>query len=350
MSHPLRAAAASLAACVVAFASIGGPAFAAEQGRPKAPSTLQGAAYDVLKSFLASPGGAFTKVARVGDADIYRQALTGVTVKIDPTLSSVALYDPKTKTITLSKDPRRIASSERSAVGESVWHELTHAIEDSHGAIGVADSANYAEHNVDYMTLMATACRNALSTLERNARRGAPDKVLQQNWKQFNKLYNQAYGISSVKEFPPDVAALKSWFGFTLDPSAIKALYVSGTALPGKAGRALARAIGKAGTTPTVTTPNSCVTWTGQWDDSSGGITMTQTGSHVVGTYPYHNGRLEGSVSGSVLTGTWTEEDNSGTFSLTMAPDGRSYSGPFVITAGAGAGGSVPNTATRTCA
>ena len=76
---------------------------------------------------------------------------------------------------------------------------------------------------------------------------------------------------------------------------------------------------------------------------------MIQNGDRVEGTYPYHNGRLTGTVSGRMLTGTWTEYDNSGTFTLTMSADGRSYSGPFVITAGAGAGGSVPNYATRTC-
>ena len=105
-----------------------------------------------------------------------------------------------------------------------------------------------------------------------------------------------------------------------------------------------------AGTTtaPAAGSP-SCSSWTGHWSDSSGGIDMIQNGDRVEGTYPYHNGRLTGTVSGRMLTGTWTEYDNSGTFTLTMSADGRSYSGPFVITAGAGAGGSVPNYATRTC-
>lgn len=78
--------------------------------------------------------------------------------------------------------------------------------------------------------------------------------------------------------------------------------------------------------------------WTGQWNDMVSVITMTQTGSKVTGTYPHHQGRLEGTVSGSVLSGDWIEFDNNGTFIFTLSDDGTSFRGTYTVTAGVGTG------------
>ena len=47
--------------------------------------------------------------------------------------------------------------------------------------------------------------------------------------------------------------------------------------------------------------------WTGAWDTDWGRMELQQNGNKVNGTYPYDQGRIQGTVSGRNLTGTWSE-------------------------------------------
>ena len=76
--------------------------------------------------------------------------------------------------------------------------------------------------------------------------------------------------------------------------------------------------------------------WTGTWDSSQWGeMKLTQNGSSVTGTYTWDEGKIEGTVSGSTLRGTWSESpsyappDNAGDFEFTLSSDGNSFSGKW---------------------
>lgn len=80
--------------------------------------------------------------------------------------------------------------------------------------------------------------------------------------------------------------------------------------------------------------------WTGTWLINEGQnawgnvISFSQTGNNVTGSYLGHeNGTYNGTVSGNVLTGTWSEEptylppNDAGEFQITMSPDGNTFDG-----------------------
>ncbi|WP_236144002.1 hypothetical protein [Nostoc sp. CMAA1605] len=48
----------------------------------------------------------------------------------------------------------------------------------------------------------------------------------------------------------------------------------------------------------------------GVWNSSEGTITVQQSGSRVSATYTQDNGVIEGSISGNVLTGYWSEDSS----------------------------------------
>lgn len=78
----------------------------------------------------------------------------------------------------------------------------------------------------------------------------------------------------------------------------------------------------------TLQPPPQVLNWTGRWDTSYGILVLTQNGNQVTGTYP--DGTLTGTVSGSVLTGTFVENnDYTGSFTFTMSADGRSFTGTW---------------------
>jgi hypothetical protein len=58
-------------------------------------------------------------------------------------------------------------------------------------------------------------------------------------------------------------------------------------------------------------------------------MTLTQTGSAVTGTYEYSDGTIAGTVDGTTLTGTWTENggDAKGPIMFVLSPDGKTFSG-----------------------
>ena len=67
--------------------------------------------------------------------------------------------------------------------------------------------------------------------------------------------------------------------------------------------------------------------WTGTWMTDYGRMYLAQQGNRVTGTYDYMGGRIEGTVAGSVLSGTWVQTNNSGRLEFRLSADGRTYDG-----------------------
>jgi len=76
--------------------------------------------------------------------------------------------------------------------------------------------------------------------------------------------------------------------------------------------------------------------FSGNWSDftdAAGTLRMTQEGSRVTGSYTHHgtNGSLSGTLTGSTLRGTWSNDLKlSGSFVFELSADGRSFSGSYV--------------------
>jgi hypothetical protein len=76
-----------------------------------------------------------------------------------------------------------------------------------------------------------------------------------------------------------------------------------------------------------------CTTWAGTWSTDYGTMQLTQSGSSVIGAYDYQGGRLSGTVSGNVLSGSWSElpsytaPNDAGDFVFTLASEGSSFTG-----------------------
>ena len=66
---------------------------------------------------------------------------------------------------------------------------------------------------------------------------------------------------------------------------------------------------------------SSAASWTGAWNTDFGAMSLTESGNHVTGTYAYCNGTatISGQVTGSTLTGTWTQPCNSRTAASTSS-------------------------------
>ena len=73
--------------------------------------------------------------------------------------------------------------------------------------------------------------------------------------------------------------------------------------------------------------------WSGSWEAYwQGGVTtmeLTQAGNHVTGRYPLLGGQLDGTAAGRTLTGKWTEDGKTGSFTFHLAPDRLSFLGRF---------------------
>ncbi len=84
---------------------------------------------------------------------------------------------------------------------------------------------------------------------------------------------------------------------------------------------------------------SSANAWSGTWDTSwSGGsttMTLIQSGSSVSGTYTWDSGKIQGTLNGNVLTGTWTEvptrqaPHDAGDIEFTLSADGKSWTGKW---------------------
>jgi len=111
------------------------------------------------------------------------------------------------------------------------------------------------------------------------------------------------------------------------------AVFVAGCTVPGTGAPA------KTATTVTTTAPTP---WSGSWDSDWGVMVFTQNGDQVTGTYPHDNGKIQGTVSGNTLTGTWSEApsygppNDAGDVVFTLAADGNSFSGNWRYGSGTG--------------
>ncbi|MDZ7634303.1 MAG: hypothetical protein U5L72_07670 [Bacteroidales bacterium] len=66
----------------------------------------------------------------------------------------------------------------------------------------------------------------------------------------------------------------------------------------------------------------------GLWDTSWGMMTLTQSASgDVTGTYDYDSGAIQGKLTGTTLSGTWTETNSQGTFVFEFNPQFTTFDG-----------------------
>jgi len=88
--------------------------------------------------------------------------------------------------------------------------------------------------------------------------------------------------------------------------------------------------------------PSSC-DWSGTWDfDWSKALNLQQSGNRVTGSYKpsgwNYTGYIDGTVSGSTLSGTWVEEDQTGKLEWTMSADCNSFTGRYTHSLSASSG------------
>ena len=73
--------------------------------------------------------------------------------------------------------------------------------------------------------------------------------------------------------------------------------------------------------------------WTGTWSTNWGDMILEQDGISVAGNYTWDNGRIQGTVSGDKLIGTWSEapsyspSHDAGDIEFTLADDCKSFTG-----------------------
>jgi hypothetical protein len=73
--------------------------------------------------------------------------------------------------------------------------------------------------------------------------------------------------------------------------------------------------------------------WTGNWNTYFGNMTLVQTGNKVTGTYEADNGRINGTVVGNRLVGTWSEAPSysppsqAGNIEFNLSSDCNSFNG-----------------------
>ncbi|HWQ29625.1 MAG TPA: hypothetical protein VN549_01440 [Negativicutes bacterium] len=67
--------------------------------------------------------------------------------------------------------------------------------------------------------------------------------------------------------------------------------------------------------------------WGENWVTTFGKMTLKQDGANVTGEYGNPVETLEGTISGSKLSGTWHDSFSTGRFEFTMAADGSSFTG-----------------------
>ena len=209
-----------------------------------APKTTHAAAWQVLKQFMGRfDKSGFATPVDCGSVKAYRTKLAGLRIKIDTKLGPMAKYDPNTKTLTLSQDPRKvIGTTDADGMGETVWEEVTHAFEDQNGDTGAFDSEPYRERNVDYMKHVVGVALPLLDQMEKNAKAGASVESLRALWQKY--LTAMADAAKLNPEYPPDLELMRKWFGFKVNTEDILALYLSGKAFSGDEWANLRQALG----------------------------------------------------------------------------------------------------------
>lgn len=271
-------------------------------------ATLQAQTYGFLKKFMTSfDSSKFSKVVDLGSLSTYRSELSSAKIVVDPKLKSLALYDPSTKTIYLSKDPKKVSSDDSLKFGQTIWHELTHKIEDSHGDIGFADSQAYAERNIEYMTYIADVALPVLERMEKDKK--ASPETIKKRWEYFLKKVSQVKSLPEIKEYPPDAALMAKWFGFKFDVKKIESFYKKGGG-----GSLIKEALSSSGSQGSPSpSPVSTASLLGDWNINANNYVgilhiTSQTGASFSGTVNIDPGATEqlenGLIAGNKVTFT----------------------------------------------
>jgi len=218
-----------------------------------AQNTVPAAAYGVMKSWMQRyDKNGFVEVVDYGNLERYRAKLVNLTLVVDPNLppstidgrQPIATYDPRTKTLAFLKNPlRTMTADEKVTLGKTVWHEVTHALEDENGDNMYNNDPLFQDRNTYYMEPVVEVALPVLDMLERNAKDGASVKQLREIWQNYLKQMERAANLPETKKYPPDFKLMRDWFGFRANPEEIKALYLSGTVLKGKQGENLRKAL-----------------------------------------------------------------------------------------------------------
>lgn len=300
--------------------------------------TTQAKSYALLKQFMDQYAKAgFSKVVKLGDPVKYRAALVSVKIVIDPKLGSLGLYDPNTKTMTLSKDPGKVSKDQALYLGQTIWHELTHRLEDINK--DKDGDKLYNERNTEYMTNIVDAALPVLIQMEDKANKGATESKLIEYWSNFIKRMENAKKLEETIKYPPDLKLMEKWFGFKVNTSEIEKMYTEGKAnLSSKSRLSIQKAFKAKATV-------AAITWSGTWSSDWGNLVLTQKDNTVTGTYTHDSGKIQGTISGNKLIGTWSESptyagpDDAGPFTWTLSADGKSFSGTWSYD-GSSSGGS----------
>jgi len=87
------------------------------------------------------------------------------------------------------------------------------------------------------------------------------------------------------------------------------------------------------GTAPADSSHANPTDWTGTWDTfwpgGSARLTLVQDGDRITGAYEPGGGQVQGTVSGATFNGRWTEEFDTGTFTIDLSGDGTTFFGHF---------------------
>ena len=75
--------------------------------------------------------------------------------------------------------------------------------------------------------------------------------------------------------------------------------------------------------------PDWSGTWDSRWLGGGARVYLRQDDEKVTGRYPAYHGRLQGTVDGRRLIGTWSAPKGEGSFEFILAEDGRSFIGRF---------------------
>jgi hypothetical protein len=305
------------------------------------PKTLHAGAYDVMKEFMTMwDKKGFAEVVDLGGGSMYRIRLEQCKIVLDTHLVSSdgrpleGRYGPERNVIYLRRDPRKATASGRIGVGNTVWHEVTHALEDRNGDDMSNADPDYQDRHTYYMDYVARTVLNYLSNLERKAASGASVADLKATWKKYQEQLTFAAGsLEQTKKYPPDLELMRRWFGWTAsDREAVREMYLTDKAFAGDKWKNLREAV-------------SLPDWSGTWQTNLAQygfactkIVFAQTGDKVTGKFkdvPVEDHELKGAANGSVLTGTWmTWFDldartgrNIYDFELTMSDDGLTFTG-----------------------
>ncbi len=75
------------------------------------------------------------------------------------------------------------------------------------------------------------------------------------------------------------------------------------------------------------------INWQGSWQTQWGEMVIEQSNNSITGTYVHDNGKIKGTISGTLLKGTWSEAPSylapkdAGEFEFILSADGKAFTG-----------------------